>query len=56
MADACPTLLDQLHRDHQIMIGYLHMRVASRDWHGVRDAATDIEVIEGKMQTLGWKR
>jgi len=50
------TLLDQHRFQRETMLAYLRLRVEMQDWHGVRDAATDIEVIEGKLQLLGWKR
>ena len=30
------------------LIAYLQVKLAERDWHGVRDAAADLEVLEAK--------
>lgn len=35
-----------------IMEAYLSMRVQMRDWHGVRDAAADIEQMEAKLAVI----
>jgi len=49
------TLADLLSQ-RETMTDYLQLRVDTQDWHGVRDAASDIEVIEAKLTMLGWKR
>jgi hypothetical protein len=36
----------------QILIDYLKMKVDQADWHGVRDAAVDIEIMEAKRAQL----
>lgn len=44
------TLPTEYERDHKIMVDYLLLQVRDGDWHGVRDAATDIEVMEAKQR------
>jgi hypothetical protein len=34
----------------QVMIDYLKMKVDQEDWHAVRDACVDIEIIEKQLQ------
>jgi hypothetical protein len=38
----------ELHR--QTLIAYLRMKVDQEDWHGVRDCAVDIEILDAKNQ------
>lgn len=38
------------HLEH--LEAYLAAKVAMRDWHGVRDAAVDIEVLEAKIGVM----
>lgn len=33
----------------KILIDYLMMKAYQQDWHGVRDACVDIEVLEAKQ-------
>lgn len=47
-----PTLAD-LQRQRATMLDYLRLRLSLEDWHGVRDAAADLEVIEGKLRVVG---
>jgi hypothetical protein len=35
--------------DTDVMIEYLLTKVRLRDWHAVRDAAVDIEIMEAKL-------
>lgn len=35
-----------------VLIEYLKLKLYQRDWHGVRDAAADIEVLEAKFPEL----
>lgn len=35
-----------------ILVAYLKAKLAERDWHGVRDAAADLEVLEAKHPNL----
>jgi len=32
-----------------VLIEYLHVMIARRDWHGVSDAANDIRELEAEM-------
>lgn len=34
------------------LISYIYSCIQSGDWHGVRDAATDIEVAKAKLEIL----
>jgi hypothetical protein len=34
----------------QVLIDYLKMKVEQEDWHAVRDACVDIEIIEKQLQ------
>lgn len=34
------------------LVAYLKAKLAERDWHGVRDAAADLEVLEAKHPHL----
>jgi hypothetical protein len=34
------------------LIDYQRYRIDEKDWHGVRDAATDIEVVTGQIKEL----
>jgi len=45
--------LDDLNRQLTTMKGYLKLRLKLEDWHGVRDAAADIECIVAKISILG---
>ena len=33
----------------QVLIEYMHVMIARRDWHGVSDAANDIRELEAEM-------
>jgi len=33
---------------HAALVAYLKVKVEARDWHGVRDAAVDIEILEAR--------
>lgn len=37
---------------HEILVDYLLMKVAVRDWHGVADAAIDLRELEAKHPEL----
>lgn len=39
----------------QIMVDYLKLKVEQEDWHGVRDAAAELETLE-KLTALKTKR
>jgi len=34
------------------MLLYLNLRVKMEDWHGVRDAAADLEQIDARIEEL----
>jgi hypothetical protein len=34
------------------LVSYMKSKIKAEDWHAVRDAATDIEVINGKLFIL----
>jgi hypothetical protein len=34
--------------ERDTLIAYLRMKVEQADWHGVRDAAVDIEILEAR--------
>lgn len=34
------------------LVAYLKVKLAERDWHGVRDAAADLEVLEARHPFL----
>lgn len=40
------TLTEQWHAIHKDLLGKLHRQ----DWHGVRDACVDLEIIEARMR------
>ena len=42
---ALPTLEEQL----EVLMKYLNLKVAVRDWHGVADAAMDIRELEARL-------
>lgn len=44
--------IQQLEQQRKVMIDYLKMRLEMNDLHGVRDSATDIEVIDAKLSIL----
>lgn len=33
----------------QVLIEYMHVMIARRDWHGVSDVANDIRELEAEM-------
>ena len=35
---------------HEILVDYLFAKAAAGDWHGVRDAAVDLELLELRMK------
>lgn len=37
---------------YEIMVKYLDLMRQQRDWHGVRDACTDIEVLLAKYPEI----
>lgn len=39
-----------LEEQHVSMVAYLHMKVATSDWHGVMDAAADLREIEAEIK------
>jgi hypothetical protein len=39
-------LMDQ----RAVLIEYLKVKLAQEDWHGVRDACVDIEMLEAKLR------
>lgn len=41
-----------LRRQRATLVEYLAQRAACEDWHGVRDAAADLEVIDGKLSMV----
>ena len=38
-----------------LMINYLQMKVAEKDWHGVQDAASDLRDIESEIKGLEFR-
>jgi hypothetical protein len=43
---------DVLRRRIELMVEYLKMRVTMADWHGVRDAAADIEQLMAQLEVV----
>ena len=43
-----------LHRD--TLLAYLHSSVQMQEWHSVRDAAADLEVIEARIKERETRR
>lgn len=39
-----------LQEQHTILVAYLRAKMEAADWHGVRDAAVDIELLEVRMK------
>lgn len=39
-------------KEKQVMIEYLHTKLANEDWHGVQDAGSDLREIEVELKTL----
>ena len=40
----------------QVLIDYLQVMIARRDWHGVSDAANDLREMEAEMRSFdSWK-
>jgi hypothetical protein len=39
---------------HAALVAYLMAKVSIKDWHGVRDAAVDIEILEAQKRTKTW--
>ena len=39
----------------QVLIDYLQVMIARKDWHGVSDAANDLREMEAEMRSLEWK-
>ena len=40
----------------QVLIDYLQVMIARKDWHGVSDAANDLREMEAEMRSLdSWK-
>jgi hypothetical protein len=35
---------------HEILVDYLFAKAQQRDWHAVRDAAVDLELLELRMK------
>ncbi len=52
ISDAKEMMRRILYERRNILIDYLKMKVQSEDWHAVRDAAVDIEVIDAKLEIL----
>ena len=44
--------IEELEQRKKVLIQYIYSSITIEDWHGVRDAASDIEVIEGKIDVL----
>jgi hypothetical protein len=36
----------------QVLIDYLQVMIARKDWHGVSDAANDLREMEAEMRSL----
>jgi hypothetical protein len=47
-------LRDRLRRDRRQMVGYLDLKRAADDLHGVMDAAADIREIDTSLRMLEW--
>ena len=47
MQDAEPTAPRST---HEILVDYLFAKAQARDWHAVRDAAVDLELLELRME------
>lgn len=41
-----------LRTQKQTLIEYLLVKLAQQDWHGIRDCAVDIELIEARIAIL----
>ena len=41
--------MKKLKKAKKRLVKYLEAKLAAQDWHGVRDACVDIEVIEAKI-------
>jgi hypothetical protein len=44
--------ITELEQRRDTMIAYARMKLDSHDWHGVRDAMVDIEIIEANLLYL----
>jgi hypothetical protein len=37
---------------HEILIDYMHVMIARRDWHGVSDVANDLRELEAEHKKV----
>jgi len=44
--------IQKLEKDISLMKDYLQLRLQMNDWHGVRDAAADIEQLVSEIKEL----
>lgn len=44
--------IEYVQQQHQTLLNYLQLCVTNSDWHGVRDAAVDIEILEARYPAL----
>lgn len=44
--------ITELEQRRDTMIAYARMKLDSHDWHGVRDACVDIEILEANLLYL----
>ncbi len=44
--------IHQLKERRKVLIDYLKMKAEMEDWHGVRDACVDIELIDAQIKLL----
>lgn len=51
--DALSTTIADLESQMAVMVDYLKMKLTTRDWHGIRDAAVDIELLARELEI--WK-
>src|SRR5690606_30124820 len=45
-------IIRRLERQRQQMVNYINLRLELEDWHGVRDAAADLEAIDAQIRLL----
>lgn len=45
-------IIRRLERQRQQMVNYINLRLELEDWHGVRDAAADLETIDAQIRLL----
>lgn len=46
----------QLQAQKEVMIRYIHLKLAEEDWHGVQDAASDLRDIASELKGLAFGR